>query len=1145
MAVDESGSVTPEDTAAEMAAAQRIALGDLSTSSEITIFGFASADRPGGSAVDAACPRITLDAAGRERIGDCLDALGGRERTDGTGTDLASAIRQGVSDLTAGTDTSRPRVLFLLTDGRMDVSESPAYGDPAHRETEGARQLALAVKEAEAQKVQIWPLGFGPDTDRSQLDQIAAGSHRKGCAELPSAVPKAYTVSSAKDIGTTLERMFAGARCLRHEVGPGRRPPVTSSIDVSPLATIGSIVVDKGDPDVRITYIDPVGRKVPASGTYKDSSVDLAGGSGTVETLRIVDPLPGTWRVRAEAPEGHRSLPVTVSALWQGELRDAIAMEPAAPQAGEKATVTVRLQTREGYAISDPRDYAGLRVIGELTGNGFSPRAIGLGDNGEGPDTKAGDGFFTGTVVIPKSAAGALKVSTTLTAPGLTAETGSLSTQVATVAPPVDIGLDLPTRPKSRPGGRIAATLTLSNSADTPRRLRLSLSDLLPELLSVTPDEIVVQPGERSRRRVTIQVAPADAFGDRLRDGLELASTLVVADITDGAQLLVQSQFSVPITPQGSGPTAFEPAYFALYVLMALGVAGVLAQMRERYRLKGPSKLDQRVAVESGAVLSGHMERHGSGERHRAWAWVDEPPAPSVGGSTPSPSTHHDLRPQGQVRPEPEARGTDGDATEPRWLVAELAEQTSPGREVPLHVQIVRAGPRGTGVELRSFFVPREGAQVLVTLHAPGLVVLDELQQELHVAPGRDSDVLLFRLKAPRPGLHKVTVRAYRGGTFLGEVTCQISVGHGSVTRDGPQRHAPLPSMAFDPGEVTLQVLRDETAGTFSFQLIGEAFHPPEIIHFAGNSRKATEQIYSELRKAARDATADGGEREARRLRDRLRNHGVQLWTSAVPQAVQSQFWDEVDRVTAFTVLGEHDIIPWELLYPLNEGREDRGFLAEWLPVVRRVFGQDRVRSLSLPGVAFVVPPGSPVDASMEVASLRVRLGSGVADAGVLTERAKLTALIEDGHAGLLHFACHNAFTGSGSCVTMADGPFDPIDLASAAQLRTLRPHRPLVFFNACRSAGEIDWFGESLGWAPQFLNAGAGAFVGTLWPVRSQSALQFAEAFYDELIANGQPLGHASLAARRTIRDLHGGDPTWLAYAVYGSPAATAHTTV
>ncbi|WP_448700501.1 hypothetical protein [Streptomyces avidinii] len=31
----------------------------------------------------------------------------------------------------------------------------------------------------------------------------------------------------------------------------------------------------------------------------------------------------------------------------------------------------------------------------------------------------------------------------------------------------------------------------------------------------------------------------------------------------------------------------------------------------------------------------------------------------------------------------------------------------------------------------------------------------------------------------------------------------------------------------------------------------------------------------------------------------------------------------------------------------------------------------------------------------------------------------------------------------------------DPIDRAAAIQLRSLRPHHPLVFFNACRSAGD------------------------------------------------------------------------------------------
>ncbi|NUL02540.1 CHAT domain-containing protein [Streptomyces lunaelactis] len=93
------------------------------------------------------------------------------------------------------------------------------------------------------------------------------------------------------------------------------------------------------------------------------------------------------------------------------------------------------------------------------------------------------------------------------------------------------------------------------------------------------------------------------------------------------------------------------------------------------------------------------------------------------------------------------------------------------------------------------------------------------------------------------------------------------------------------------------------------------------------------------------------------------------------------------------------------------------------------------------------------------------------------------------------------------------------------------------MFFNACRPAGEIDWFGESLGWAPQFLQAGAGAFIGTLWAVRSESALEFADAFYDSLIAEELSLGEASLAARQAISGQHG-DPSWLTYAVYGSPA-------
>ncbi|MFD8161045.1 MULTISPECIES: CHAT domain-containing protein [Streptomyces violaceusniger group] len=514
------------------------------------------------------------------------------------------------------------------------------------------------------------------------------------------------------------------------------------------------------------------------------------------------------------------------------------------------------------------------------------------------------------------------------------------------------------------------------------------------------------------------------------------------------------------------------------------------------------------------------------------------PPAVSSGGADSGTWPSGSLGSYGPVLPDGRGVVPETEPGEPHRLTAELAEQAPPGREVPLQVQVTR-GAGDAGAALREFHVPAEGARLVIAVHAPGLLALGDLQQEVTVMPGRDSDVVRFGLRTTAPGLHTVTVRAFRGGTFLGELRAQISVQADTPARDGPTRSAPLTTLAFDPGEVTLQVLKGSD-GAHSFQLLSETTYAPESFRLlAGNAHGARELIYDELRRTAAAAGSGGGADQAHAHR-RLRNLGVQLWASAVPDAVRRQFWEEADRITSLTVLGEHDAVPWELLYPRDRDQEGDGFLAEWLPVVRRVFGQERVRELPLHRAAFVVPPGSPPEAEREVAALRNRLGQAVADFGTLTQRSVVSDLIDQGAAGLLHFACHNTFTSSGSRVTMADGSFDPLDLAYAAQSGALRTTHPLIFFNACRSAGEIDWFATSLGWAPQFLRAGAGAFIGTLWPVRSDSALTFADTFYNQLVTRGRTLGQASLQARQAIRN-QGGDPTWLAYVVYGSPAARA----
>jgi CHAT domain-containing protein len=77
------------------------------------------------------------------------------------------------------------------------------------------------------------------------------------------------------------------------------------------------------------------------------------------------------------------------------------------------------------------------------------------------------------------------------------------------------------------------------------------------------------------------------------------------------------------------------------------------------------------------------------------------------------------------------------------------------------------------------------------------------------------------------------------------------------------------------------------------------------------------------------------------------------------------------------------------------------------------------------------------------------------------------------------------------------------------------------------------------LGFAEQFMAADAGAFVGTLWAVRSDTALRFAECFYQTL-AEGRSLGEASHDARLLCQRQRS-DPSWLAYSVYGDPKAKA----
>jgi hypothetical protein len=476
-------------------------------------------------------------------------------------------------------------------------------------------------------------------------------------------------------------------------------------------------------------------------------------------------------------------------------------------------------------------------------------------------------------------------------------------------------------------------------------------------------------------------------------------------------------------------------------------------------------------------------------------------------------------------------------AAEPgRYLVGELPSRVQAERELSLIVSITgqAPGPGLAAARLTGLHPGPQGTQITLVVGADTrLRALGELQQTLTVPPHGDSQPVRFAFRAARAGLARIRLTAWLGGTFLAELQLEVSVEPSEPRADSRRCAARIGALQADPGEVTLQVHWDGTR--YSFQLLSQRylFGPVLAKSLTEEPGRAVERTVAMLRKMAADVSGYTPALAARWVRET----GTGLWQDLVPKTIQDQFWLLHSSITSFTIACADDAVPWELLYPLTPN-DDAGFLVEQFPVLRRIYNQGRTHRIPIGEPRYVVPPGAPGNARDEVEAISRILARPAGPA--ITGLTDLLDLLDTGSTGLLHFACHNTFElgAGGSSITMTDGPFLPLLLNSAAGRRCLAARSPLVFINACRSAGASAELTQMMSWASQFMAAGAGAFLGTLWPVRSSRASLFAEAFYTALMSS-EDLGQAMLTARRATRD--DADPTWLAYTCYGDPAALA----
>ncbi|MFG2948080.1 VWA domain-containing protein [Streptomyces adustus] len=597
VAVDESASLGAGELDREKDAVAAIAVSDPSPRSRMVVFGFADARTATQSPVDEVCPMRQLDTVGREQIAECAGQLRERTRQGGSGTDFISAVRQGVTRLKEAPDSGRPRVLFLLTDGYLDVKDSYRYRglDDRTRDEQANEDLARALREAADAKVQIRPLGFGRAVDRKRLDEMAAGGYRDGCRDLPQTRPQAEVVD-AENLGRALETAFAAARCLYRDPGSRTTPPGDLTVRVSPLATEGTIVVSKGDPLVTATYYDPEGHRITDTGDGAgdgESSFEFTGRGKSVESLRVTRPLAGDWRVHLDAPAGHRDRTASISVLWQGAVRSDIRLEKPSPSAGERTRVEVEVLTRAGVKL-DERDLRGITVTGQLTGKGFTRKVpIALADDGRGQDAHGLDGVFSGTVTVPRDATGDLLFSSTVQSVGLRPDTRSYPTGIAPPNAKFGAVLDIPAA-TVHPGGKVTGTLKVSNRDTAAHTVRLAVAYAAGTGLSVDPAEVPVEPGAARTLDVTVRVADTDALGAPVDDdGTALGGKVTAAD---GTRVLDDAPLSITVTAVPSLPRRIWDAWWQLIVPGAFVLVAVVAALLTRRRVK-------RLRIAPGGLL--------------------------------------------------------------------------------------------------------------------------------------------------------------------------------------------------------------------------------------------------------------------------------------------------------------------------------------------------------------------------------------------------------------------------------------------------------------------------------------------------------------------------------------------------------------
>ena len=480
MLVDESGSETNANVAAERQTAGTISQALLNPHSRVTVVGFGGVNHvaPNQNPVNVACqPTIASGAVNLSYLASCVNNLHRRTEAAGDDTDYAAALGQAMSYFSPDTAYGRQspagaiKVILMMTDGGVDVHrDTQQYGTNWLAGVHHAVNLQLAAARADG--VQVWPLGFGTisPADQQYLNYLAANGAQAACDNRQVSRPHATVVNNPADALAALDQLYASAGCLgsnSSSVSISGNQTRWLQVTIPPIASDAVISVDRGNPGIQVGFYPPNGQQ------WTDGSA-LSGTATAVEALHVTSPQPGTWRIKLTAPPGLASQLVTATAFWQGAVDAVIQATPSSAQPGQPINVTLSVLGANG-PITDPATLSQMQVAVSVSGDGLSgPTEIPVSNAGEAQGTTTGVGDYKGTFTAPQGH-GTLTFTGTAAGYGLYATEVPASVQIGTGPPPFRSTIQFPVVSSVQQGQTIQGQVLFVNTGPA-RTARLSLS---------------------------------------------------------------------------------------------------------------------------------------------------------------------------------------------------------------------------------------------------------------------------------------------------------------------------------------------------------------------------------------------------------------------------------------------------------------------------------------------------------------------------------------------------------------------------------------------------------------------------------------------------------------------------------------------